>query len=452
MIILWRHRAVQLMNDMRFIMLMVSIFIVTVSSKAQLRFQNLQQLWTYAETHSVQVQATRVSALQARIGVKEAYGALLPGITANGSFTDNMTIQPTLVPATLFNPAAPAGTYTEAVFGRRYIYNASLVAQVGIIDIQDWFAIKTARLNQEIATLSLAQATSGLYTELANAWYTYLLLTEAERLWLSNADNAIVSADLARNLFKERQISEVTVNLASINQLKAEKSLELARANKRLQLNSLRSLLNTTDSIQIEETFEVPDFVAAGDPFSADPALLLAEHRRALAKSKWQSAKAAYAPVLSAVYQYNTQLAGDQFLAFNNTNSLPQQYWGLRLSVPIFTGNSRRYQVQKAKMNFDQSGREWEQARTQSALNDSALLIAYYSSLNAFTRSKDILALYKKNDTHAARKFIEGMISLDERLRVYSDLLSSQNEYLQNLSEYMVNQYRLKIRQINFLK
>lgn len=450
--IIWQQLTVQIMNNMRFKMLMVCIFSVTVSARAQLRFQNLQQLWTYAEQHSVRVQATRVSALQARIGVNEAYGALLPGITANGAFTDNMTIQPTLIPASLFNPSAPPDTYTEAVFGRRYIYNASLVAQMGIIDIQDWFAIKTARLNQEIAALSIANATAGVYTELANAWYSYLLLTEAERLWIANADIASISADMACNLFKERQISEVTVNLASANQLKAEKNLELARANKRLQLNSLRLLLNTTDSIQIEETFEVPDVVAAGDPFSADPALLLAERQQALAKSKWQSAKAAYAPVLSAVYQYNTQLAGDQFLTFNNTNSLPQQYWGLRLSIPIFAGNSKRYQVQKAKMSLDQSGREWEQARIQSALNDSTLLIAYYSSRNAFTRSKDILALYKSNDTHAARKFIEGVISLDERLRVYSDLLSSQNEYLQNLSDYMVNQYRLKIRQINFLK
>ena len=47
----------------------------------------------------------------------------------------------------------------------------------------------------------------------------------------------------------------------------------------------------------------------------------------------------------------------------------------------------------------------------------------------------------------AANQNESGMISLDQRLDKYDDLLAVQNSYLQSLAEYTLAQYKIYIRQ-----
>ena len=88
----------------------------------------------------------------------------------------------------------------------------------------------------------------------------------------------------------------------------------------------------------------------------------------------------------------------------------------------------------------------------QSAITDQNIWLSYNTAKTAFEKSKNILALYQNNDVHAERRMNEGIISLDDRLKFYSDLIANQNEYLQSMSDYFIQQYRLQIRQTNLLK
>lgn len=419
---------------------------------AQISFTSLQDVWNYADKHNIQIQTATANKSIANANVKQAYGSMLPTVSANGAFTDNVKIQSTLIPANLFNPAAPAGTYTEATFGRRYIYNANVTAQFDLLNTQDWFNVKTAKLNNEIADLNIAKTKADLYDQLANAYFSYTLLAEAEKLCEHNLQTASTSYTLANSKFKEGLISEVTVNTAQINKEKAEKSLDVAVQNKLLQLNNLKWLLNTSDSILLTESLDKSSVTTLDKAFTQDPDVQLSFAQLQLAKNQWKTSKAAFTPTLSAVYQYNTQVAADDFLKFDNSNTTPQQYWGLRLSVPIFSGNTKRRQVQKSKTDYNLKQQQYEAAKLQSAITNQNVWLSYNTAKTAFEKSKNILALYQSNDVHAERRMNEGIISLDDRLKFYSDLIANQNEYLQSMSDYFIQQYRLQIRQTNLLK
>ena len=149
-----------------------------------------------------------------------------------------------------------------------------------------------------------------------------------------------------------------------INKEKAAKSLGVAAQNKAVQLNNLKLLLNISDSITITEKIVEKDFINDTAQFAPDPNVLLAYNQVMLSKNEWQSSKAAFAPTLSAVYQYSSQVAADEFLKFGNSNTMPQEYWGLRLSVPIFAGNIRRYQIQKAKIDYGTRQKTTGQCKT----------------------------------------------------------------------------------------
>lgn len=430
--------------------LVLFLLVKAVYTNAQVSFSSLPEVWAYADKHNIRIKTMEAERYIAEKSLQQAYGNLLPTVSANGAFTDNVKIQPTLIPASLFNPAAPAGTYTEATFGRRYIYNANITAQFDLLNTKDWFSIKAEKLNNEIAGLNIAKLKADLYEQLANAYYSCLLLSNAAQLSKENLQTATALYNIARNKFAEGQVSEVTLNTALINREKAAKSLDIAEENQALQRNSLRQLLNTNDSIRISDSAFTAAAFTEDTLFTPDPNVALSYKQMLMSKTQWQSSRAAFAPTLSAVYQYNTQVAADDFLKFDNSNTIPQQYWGLRLSVPLFSGNVRHYQVQKARTDYELKQQQYEASRLQSAITDHDIRSSFNSVRAAFDRSSSILKLYQSNDAHANKRMEEGIISMDERLRIYSELITNQNEYLQSMSDYFIQQYRLKIRQINF--
>lgn len=425
------------------------MYLAGLTAAAQVRFSSMEAVWDYANEHSIQVQAAHTNEELAALGTRSARGRLLPVVTVNGAFTDNIRIQQTLVPAKLFNPAAPEDLYTAASFGRRYIYTGNVAAQMDLLNISSWFSLKSAKLQESITALELEQTKKDLYGQLADSYFSCLLLQEAEKLAEENVSSTTALYTTARNKYSEGLISEAVLNTALINKSKAVQSLQTAQQQQQLQLNNLRILLQLPDSLVLSPVTLPADMVAAGEAFVPDPATQLARQQMLLAKNEWQASRAAYAPVLSAVYQFSSQVAADELLQFGNSNTTPQQYWGLRLSVPLFTGGTRKYQTAQSKKVYNLRQEQYKVQQLQSSIVNDNLLLARNSAARSWQQSANILALYKNNDAHAARKMDEGILSLEERLKVYADLLTYQETYLQNMNDYFIQQYRLLLQQIN---
>lgn len=428
------------------------LFAVTSFAHAQIHFNSLKEIWKYADDHNIQITTAQTNEKIAAVNVKQTYGSMLPSVSVNGSFTDNVQLQSTLVPANLFNPSALPNTYVEANFGRRYNYNAGITAEMDIINTQDWFAVKAAKLETEIARMTIAKTKKDLYEQLANSYFTCILLNEAEELSKENLKTITEIYTLSLNKYNDGLISEITLNTARINKEKAAKNLDIAQQNKILQINSLQAILNSFESITLSEELQEEIPIESGNTFAPDPNAALYHLELLSSKNDLQSKKAVFAPTLSAVYQYNSLTAADHFANFDNSSTIPQQYWGLRLSLPIFAGNTRNYQIQKAKLTFNSKKEQYNNAVLQNNINNTNLLAAYNNSLQSFNRSKIILNLYQSNDKHASQKLAEGFIALDQRLAFYADMVTSQNEYLQSMSDYFIEQYRLQISQTNLIQ
>lgn len=416
---------------------------------AQQTFQSLEEVWGYADEHNIQVIAGRANQTIAQKNIVQAYGALLPVVTATGAFTDNIQIQPTLVPAELFG--GDPGTFKEEQFGKRYVYNAGVTAQIDLLKLQSWFAIKSARYGYEFATRSLEKTKYDLYTQIANACYTSQLMDEATVL---SSENLAISKETYQTLslkYSEGQVNEVTINNAQINLKKAEINFSTARQNKLTALNSLKQLLGLlpNDSLRLELNAAIPSISTEEMQFSpySGAEIRMTQSDMLMSKANWQAATASYAPTLSFIYSAGRQIAGDDIFNFNNTNNLPQQYWGLRLTIPILAGNTRSFQNAKARIDYDTKKSQYENAIATTEIKDQNLIASYLTASTAFYKAKEILELYKQNDLHAKRKMNEGLISVDERLRAYQDYVTYQNEYLQAMAENFIQYYNVKIRQ-----
>ena len=91
--------------------------LLPIPLKAQLQFTSLQEVLDYADEHALTIRNAETAQMIATSEKKEARNALLPSASASLGYNDNITMQPTLVPANIFNPQAPEGTYEELSFG-----------------------------------------------------------------------------------------------------------------------------------------------------------------------------------------------------------------------------------------------------------------------------------------------------------------------------------------------
>lgn len=430
---------------------MIVILIAHSRTSAQRTFHSIQEIWAYAEQHNTQI-ALAASQRQISTGaVQQSYGNLLPSATINGAFTDNITVQPTLIPAELFG--GEPGAFVEETFGKRYNYSAGLSVQIDLINTSNWLGIRHAKYNKTITHLNWQKSQYDVYQRSAHAYFTYLLMREMETLASESLNTATEMASLAKKLHLQGQVSELTFNNATIQAKMASIALRSAKQDQVQALNQLRQLLDLSvmDSIQIEEeviNMEEMEAIDLNTSHALDVKLSYAELLSA--KNSVDLSKAAYVPTLSAVYGFNSQVAGEAFLDFNNSNNLPQQYWGLRITIPLFSHQSRSFQVDKARIEFESKQRQYESKIKQISVEDKNLITSFNSARAAFLGSKDVLELYQKNDIHASNKLAAGQISLDDRLRFYQDYLNYKNEYLHHLSDLFIRYADLQLRSKTF--
>jgi len=102
--------------------LLLSIILVSHSGRAQLTFDSFETLLEYADTHAYAIKSSKLNEQLALSEKKEAGAYLLPYGNLSLGYNDNITLQPTLVPAQAFNPQAPEGEFQELTFGMKYQY------------------------------------------------------------------------------------------------------------------------------------------------------------------------------------------------------------------------------------------------------------------------------------------------------------------------------------------
>lgn len=424
---------------------------VALCSKAlsQVQFKSLQDVLVFADKHSY---AIKSSILQQKVDIsrsKQAQSYLYPSLNGVAGYNDNITLQPTLVPAKLFNPNAPEGTFEELVFGRQYVYNVGIQAQWDILNFQKKFTAQTANLQLESSKASTEYARYNLYNQLASTYYSILITRKSLDLY---SENVIVTESLlesAKDKFKKGIISEAEVNLAAIQHLQNQKNKETALNNLQQLTIQLQSQLNTEEQIAIQDDIEQPK--AMGTQITtANPEILVQESQIKINQSLVKQNKALYFPSLSIIYQYGYLWATDDFMNFDTANELSSQIFGLKMSIPIFNGFATKEKVNEAKAQLELQQLELENLKLTKKNEDETLVLQYEEAYQNLQKNKTIFELQKKNDIHSENKYKSGIISLDERLTKYGDLLTAQYNYLKSLSDFSISQYKIYIRQMDY--
>lgn len=425
------------------------LILVSFSAQSQIQFSSFQEVLNYADEHALAIQSAKLGEEIAISEKKEAGTYLLPSIGGSLGYNDNITLQPTLIPAQLFNPEAPEGSFQEATFGTKYQYSRGLQAQWDVLNFQKTFAFQTAKLGVAESKANTEVNRFNTYNQLASTYYSILLTQESIRIYEENVKVSTSIFELTEKKFQEGLLSESELNRAAINKLQNKRNLDLATNNLSQFYLQLQSQLNTKETIKILDS---PEKFALSQTsiMYTHPEILWQEAKLKSSESILKQSKAARIPSLSLIYQNNQTWATDNFMDFSNANRLPNQTFGLSLNLSGLFGLSNRHKIKQSQTQLQMQQMQLDNTKLVKEQEDNLLQLQWDQASEQLRDSKEILALQEKNDTHAENTYESGLISLSNRLDQYDDLLASQDNYLQSLASFSLAQYKIYLRQIDF--
>ncbi len=434
--------------------LLIALFLALgEAAEAQIVFRSLEDAWKYADVHNITIITAKYEAEKALYAKRASYSALLPQVNATGSYTDNIQLPVTIVPAGLLSPNFPGGAIS---FGQKYVYAGGINAQMNVLNLQNLYNARIARQTEELNKVSLANNKKTVYQQVATQFYSYLLMQEAYRLAAQSAGTADSVFQSVSNKFKEGSVNEANVDVAKLNYERAQQNEITAKYQMLTARNNLKALLNMSvkDSLAIESTLNENLQLETTSPFQKDPAILLADYQQKISLSQYRAANGAFAPTLNILYNYNTQRYDKILEPFSGATGtaawFPAQYWALQASIPLFTSGSRLFQSRKSKIAWNESVAQYENAQRQSEINDENIRLNYEKAVAVLSKTKDVMNLSFDNYTHISYRYEGGIESIESRLNAFKDYIDYQNQYLNSLSDMLVQLYQLKIRQQSF--
>ena len=423
------------------------LLLVGFSTQAQIQFNSFQDLIDYADEHAISIQRAEIGEQIAQTGKKEAFANLLPTVNASLGANDNITLQPSLVPAQLLNPEAPAGTYEELTFGTKYVYSGGIQVQWDILNFQKLIALQTADIEIDKSRANTQLSKYNTYNSLAGTYYSIVLSQQSIPIYEENLEVAESIFKHAKEKYQNGLISEAELNKAKIKRLQNKRTLDHATNNLDQFYVQLQSQLNTDKTIVVKDApqqFELKETTI----YSIHPDVLWQRAQLEQSQSLLKQTKASRLPTISLIYQNNRNWATDDFMGFSDAVTLPQQTFGINISFTGLLSFSTGQKIKQSESELHIQKIQLQNTVLVKEKEDQLLQLQLQQSTNQLNENKEILALQKQNDQHAENKYQSGLLSLDERLNQYDDLLVTQDSYLQSLAAHTLAKYKIFVRQI----
>ncbi|GET29205.1 TolC family protein [Prolixibacter sp. SD074] len=414
---------------------------------AQETFGSLYDVWNYALSHNADNLIQQMQIDQAGKNKREANSFLYPKITAGINGQDNIDIAETPVPGEI---VGQPGKTVFLKFGKKYNYSAGISVNYSPLDWQAIYQSKIAKVNLELKTAGKSYFEQNLKKQIAQFYFAALTAKRAVEIGGSDLATADTLLWLTQDRFKQGTVDALAVNKAQINRNTVQQKLESSKQYRDEYFNNLKILLGLNASQPLELSGNLPGISQTGpEPEMLPNQRFLENFRLQSEMSAYEAkkAKAAFVPKIGingyfGKYQFQDNLS----FSFSSANWQPNNYIGVSISIPVFTGFSSRSRYAAAKIDKQVAMTTYQEEIRKSAINDSTLYSKYNSSMSIALAGSDTYRLSHDNLKLARKKYEQGLLSLDGYLNVFDDYLSAENQYLNNLSEFLTQKAVIESR------
>lgn len=399
---------------------------------------NLQDCIHYALQNQVTVKNNILSEKISKENVKEAFSKLLPQVIAGGKYQYTIKKQVSYIGG---NPV---------FFGVPQQLQGYLNVNQTLFDPSVLGSATAARLQMRLSKENTTLSKIDLVANVMKSYYAVLVLREEMKLLNANISRDTKSLSDTKYQFKNGLAQKVDVDRIQVlvnNDI-------TAKANAQRNLKTLTEILKYSMGMPVEDSLTVKG--------SIDDSLLTAvlpEHDSTFYKNRVEYKQAetglaasrliknnvirSYFPTLSAVYSLEAPYNSNTFPGLFNKTLYPTSYVGLQLSIPIFSGFSKHYQYQAAKMNIQISKNNISDLKNSIKLQYGKYYRQYRSDMDNLRTQKENTKLAKLNYNNLKYQYDNGTQPLIEVLNAETTLLQAQDNYINALYQALVDKVDL---------
>jgi len=413
----------------------------------------LKQAQEYALKNNYQRISAEKDVLIAKKKVMETTGIGLPHVEAEAQFQNFLELPVSLVPASAFNPNAPADEFAELKFGTDYNTTAKITATQLLFDGSYIVGLQASRTYKSFAEKSLEKTEIMVREDVAQAYYLCLVADENLKILKNIAESTAKLLDETTRVYQEGFAEEQSVDQLQLTVNNINNSLSEAERQKAIALNFLKFQMGLDLSSTISLTDNIDGLlseVSAEDAFAKEFKVESnIEHQiikvnEDLMKLNLRKERFAFAPSLAAFFNHQQQNMSNKFEVFSGGTWYPSTIWGLSLKLPIISGGMRLAKMGEDKLDYEKAVNTTKQVEQSLMLQVQQAKSGYTSSYSIYKNQKDGLRIAEKINNNSVKKYTEGLISSMELTQTQTQYLETEAKYIKSLLDLFNSTSQLK--------
>jgi len=434
-------------------LLLILIGSAAARSIAQ-RPYTLQECIDTALQKSLQIKSDNYDLAKTRAGIGEAYSSLLPSVSASGSYQYYFQLQKQVIPADVFG--GPAGKYQATSLSTPQSKSLGVQLNQTLFNATSLIALKAAKVSVTLNELQIRSSKEDLVYNVSATYYNIQSILKQQAIVQENLTNDEALLNVTSDQFKAGLATQTDLDRLTVQRDNTKANLQSTSNSLEKQYNMLKLLMNApleSNIAVVRDEYDEEGALASQRKTDAD-LTQKTNYRQVLENKKVadlqrRNIKAGYLPSLSLGASYGLSGYYSNANPFKNLNSTwyPSSYVSLSLSIPIFDGNRKKYQIRQQEITihkYDVQAEQTLQQNRKDVADAYADLESNYITLQSQTRN---LVLAKKVLTDINTQYKSGLVKLTDAINSQSELEKAQNNYVNALIN--IKQAELNLKKAN---
>ena len=414
-----------------FILLITNLLCINVKAQEPLRL-TLDQALEIALTESNTLKIADMTVEKSGYAKKGSYASLYPNVSISSSYQRTLLKQVMVMDM--------GGQAMEIKVGRDNNISASASASMPLVNAPLWESLKLSALDVELAVEQARSSKVSMIAQVKQAFYGVLLAKASLAVMTQVYDNAQANYDKIMQRYQVGKASELEKLRAQVNVMNAEPNVSSAENAVLLATWQLKAVMGLNLDTDVEVLGGLDEYkeqlltpYVSEDNISNNSALLQFDIQNRMLESTIRMQKKQYLPSLAASINYNYSAMGDDELRW-----FPSSNAALSLSIPVFDGFQKHYNIKQSKISKDMLEVQREDTERQIRIairnyNDRIALC-----VKNYTAASSTVEIAQKSYEISEKMYEVGKTTLVELNDAQLALQQAQLTQAQAIYEFMV--------------
>ena len=432
----------------KLILFIVGLFVATVAfsqSDSTMRF-SLKKAQEYALQNNYDLINAKLDIYKAKKMVMETTAIGLPQANVSLSHNYFIDIPVTKVPAKFFDPSAADGEMAELKFGTDHSSKIDFTVSQLIFSGSYIVGLQTAKIYRQLSETAAEQTRTEIMESITNSYYLVLIARANQNILNNNLTTTQKLANETKAMFEQGLVEETAYDQLRVTAMNLKNSVLMIERQKdaakdllRIQLGlDLNQNIVLTDSLQqLVDNVNIEGELLKTLSVDSQLDYQLASIQEKLMKKSLDREKTTFLPTISAFYNHQANLQGNNFDLFKSgAEWMPANIVGVTVSLPLFTSGSRLAKISQAKVDYKKAQNTRIVAERSIRMGVVQAQKALLTANEKYINQTENIKLTEKIFNQSAIKFQKGVIPS-------SELAQNQNQYLKSLSDYYQSVFEL---------